>query len=103
VLASNPPYVPRTDQPALQREVRDWEPHLALFAGPTGLEIYERLIPEARRALGPGGWLLLELGYNSVVPVRGMLGPGWSEISVTEDLAGLPRVLTARWLPEKAK
>jgi release factor glutamine methyltransferase len=103
VLASNPPYVPRTDQPALQREVRDWEPHLALFAGPTGLEIYERLIPEARRALGPGGWLLVELGYNSVVPVRGMLGPGWSEISVTEDLAGLPRVLTARWLPEKAK
>ncbi len=98
VLVSNPPYVPETDHPAIQREVRDWEPHLALFAGPTGLEIYERLIVEARRVLRPGGWLLLELGYNSVEPVRAMLGNGWSEITVAQDLAGFPRVLAARLL-----
>jgi release factor glutamine methyltransferase len=55
VLVSNPPYVPKTDHPALQREVRDYEPHLALFAGPTGLEIYERLIRDAPRVLRPGG------------------------------------------------
>jgi release factor glutamine methyltransferase len=99
VLVSNPPYVPETDQPVIQREVRDWEPHVALFAGPTGLEIYERLIAEARRVLRPGGWLLLELGYNSVEPVRAMLEAGWVEIAVRPDLAGLPRVLAARLLP----
>jgi release factor glutamine methyltransferase len=99
MIASNPPYVPKTDQPALQREVRDYEPEVALFGGPTGLEIYGRLIPEAQRVLRPGGWLLLELGYNSLEPVRGMLGREWSEISVQGDLAGLPRVLAARLLP----
>jgi len=99
VVASNPPYVPKTDHPALQREVRDYEPEVALFGGPSGLEIYERLIPEARRVLRPGGCLLLELGYNSLEPVRGMLGSQWSEITVQADLAGLPRVLAARRLP----
>jgi release factor glutamine methyltransferase len=96
LVASNPPYVPKTDQPVLQREVRDYEPEVALFGGPSGLEIFERLIPEARRVLRPGGWLLLELGYNSLDPVRAMLASGWSEITVQTDLAGLPRVLAAR-------
>jgi release factor glutamine methyltransferase len=98
VLVSNPPYVPKTDHPALQREVRDYEPHVALFAGPTGLEIYERLIADAQRVLRPGGWLLVELGYNSLEPVRAMLQTGWDEIAMEEDLAGLPRVLAARLL-----
>jgi release factor glutamine methyltransferase len=96
VLVSNPPYVPRTDQPNLQREVRDWEPHLALFAGPTGLEIYQRLIEQARCLLKPDGWLLLELGYNSLEPVKSMLGTSWRDVEVRADLAGLPRVLKAR-------
>jgi len=99
VLVSNPPYVPQTDHGGLQREVRDYEPHVALFAGSTGLEIYERLIEDARRVLRPGGWLLVELGYNSLVPVRGMLQSGWGEIAVEHDLAGLPRVLAARFSP----
>jgi release factor glutamine methyltransferase len=96
VLVSNPPYVPKTDHPALQREVRDYEPHVALFAGPTGLDIYERLIAHAPRVLRPEGWLLVELGYNSLEPVRGMLDRQWSDTSVEHDLAGLPRVLAAR-------
>ncbi|HYL39555.1 MAG TPA: peptide chain release factor N(5)-glutamine methyltransferase [Bryobacteraceae bacterium] len=99
VLVSNPPYVPNTDQSGLQREVREHEPHVALFAGPTGLEIYQRLIIEARRVLRPGGWLLVELGYNSVEPVRAMLGTAWRDIAVEQDLAGLPRVLAAQWAP----
>ena len=53
VLVSNPPYVPATDHPTLQREVRDYEPHVALFGGPTGLEIYERLIAEAAASSAP--------------------------------------------------
>ncbi len=96
VLVSNPPYVPKTDQPSLQREVRDYEPHVALFAGPSGLELYERLIADAARVLRPHGWLLLELGYNSLGPVRAMLEHGWTDIDVIPDLAGFPRVLAAR-------
>lgn len=96
VLVSNPPYVPRVDDPGLQREVRDWEPHLALFAGPTGLEIYERLIEQARRVLRTDGWLLFELGYNSLGPVERMLSEGWGELEMRQDLAGFPRVMAAR-------
>jgi len=96
VLVSNPPYVPRTDHPALQREVRDYEPHVALFAGPSGIEIYERLIEQARAVVRPFGWLLFELGYNSLGPVRDMLGTDWVDVEVRCDLAGLPRVLEAQ-------
>jgi release factor glutamine methyltransferase len=97
VLVSNPPYVPATDRPSLQREVRDYEPHVALFAGPTGLEIYQRLIAQATRVLRPNGWLLVELGYNALDPVRAMLQPDWSDISIAHDLAGFPRVIAARF------
>jgi release factor glutamine methyltransferase len=96
VIVSNPPYVPETDQPSLQREVRDYEPKVALFGGPTGLEIYQRLIAEAARVLRPNGLLLLELGYNSLDPVRAMLQTGWTDFVVLHDLAGFPRVLAAQ-------
>jgi release factor glutamine methyltransferase len=99
VLVSNPPYVPLSDHASLQREVRDYEPHVALFAGPAGLDMYHRLISEAGRVLRPHGWLLMELGYNSVGPVRDMLGAKWHEVEIVSDLAGLPRVLAARLVP----
>src|SRR5581483_11049678 len=60
LIVSNPPYVPAGDATGLQREVREYEPHLALFAGPTGLEIYERLVNDALRVLRRGGWLVME-------------------------------------------
>ncbi len=99
VLVSNPPYVPSVDAPGLQREVRDYEPAVALFAGPTGLEIYQRLTADAARVLKPGGWLLVELSYNALEGVRNMLAAGWEDIDVGSDLAGLPRVLAARRVP----
>ncbi|MGI8961844.1 MAG: peptide chain release factor N(5)-glutamine methyltransferase [Bryobacteraceae bacterium] len=95
LLLSNPPYVPRADAANLQSEVRDWEPSLALFAGNTGFEIYQRLILGAAIALKPGGRLLMELGYRSLERVREMLLPAWTEIEVVSDLAGLPRVIGA--------
>ena len=94
MVVSNPPYVPEGDHATLQREVRDHEPSLALFAGPDGLAIYSRLIPDAARLLKPGGRLILELGYTSLQPVRAML-EGWRDIEVVEDLAHIPRVLSA--------
>ena len=98
VLVSNPPYVPATDHRGIQREVRDYEPPVALYGGPTGLEIYERLILEAARVVRPGGWLLMELGYNSLDAVRAMLESRWTETAVVHDLAGFPRVLAAKRL-----
>ena len=95
LLVSNPPYVPGEDAANMQREVRDWEPHMALFAGDTGREIYQRLIRGAETAVRPGGRLLMELGYRSLDRVREMLAIDWTEIEVISDLAGLPRVIGA--------
>jgi release factor glutamine methyltransferase len=92
VVVSNPPYVPLADAHALQQEVRDWEPHLALFGGPGGMEIYQRLIPEAHRVLKPGGLLALELGFGQSETVAA-LAAGWKNLATLPDLAGIPRVL----------
>ncbi|HEY3457088.1 MAG TPA: peptide chain release factor N(5)-glutamine methyltransferase [Bryobacteraceae bacterium] len=93
LLISNPPYVPGADAANMQTEVRDWEPHVALFAGDTGLEIYKSLITGARTVLKPGGRLLMELGYQSLEGVRALLADGWRDFEVISDLAGWPRVI----------
>lgn len=95
LLLSNPPYVPGGDAANMQSEVRDWEPHIALFAGDTGFEIYQRLIRGGAIALKPGGRLIIELGYRSLDGVREMLAANWIDIEVISDLAGLPRVIGA--------
>lgn len=95
LLLSNPPYVPGADSANMQAEVRDWEPHLALFAGDTGLEIYRRLIAGAEIVLKPSGRLVMELGYQSLDGVRQMLAARWTAIEVISDLAGWPRVIGA--------
>lgn len=95
LLISNPPYVPGADAANMQMEVREWEPHIALFAGDSGFEIYERLLAAANIVLKPGGRLIMELGYQSLNTVRGMLTPGWCDIEVISDLAGWPRVIGA--------
>jgi release factor glutamine methyltransferase len=94
LVVSNPPYVPNAEAESMQREVRDFEPHVALFSGETGFEIYERIVAGARRVLKPGGTLAMELGFRSQSRVVEMLA-GWREIDVTPDLAGIPRVVTA--------
>jgi release factor glutamine methyltransferase len=91
-IVSNPPYVAEADRESLQSEVRDWEPGLALFAGPAGLTIYERLIPEAQRVLKSGGLLALEIGFGQCAAVSD-LARGWLNLQVLPDLAGIPRVL----------
>ena len=95
LIVSNPPYVPRTGEHGLQREVREWEPHVALFAGDDGFEIYQRIVADACRVLRSGGWLLMELGFASLTRVSEMLS-GWQDIRVEPDLAGIPRVIGAR-------
>jgi len=95
LLVSNPPYVPAAQREGLQREVRDWEPHVALFAGESGFELYDRIIADAGRVLRAGGWLVMELGFGSLEHVRGRL-ECWRDVRVEPDLAGIPRVIAAR-------
>jgi release factor glutamine methyltransferase len=95
LIVSNPPYVPLADREGLQREVRDFEPHVALFAGATGFEIYERIVADAPRVLRPGGWLIMELGFTSLEHVQGLLAD-WNSCKVFPDLAGIPRVIAAQ-------
>jgi release factor glutamine methyltransferase len=95
MVVSNPPYVPERDATTVQREVREYEPAVALFGGGDGCEIYRRLAPEAMRLLRPGGWLVMEIGYKSGDAVRAMLA-GWKDVEIISDLAGLPRVTKAR-------
>lgn len=102
LMVSNPPYIPGADAANMQREVREWEPHVALFAGDTGLEIYERLIAQASNAVRPGGHLMMELGYQSLKGVRDLLERDWESVEVIHDLAGWPRVIAARRLPPDA-
>ena len=94
MVISNPPYVALADRATLQREVRDWEPSLALFGGLNGLCIYKRLIPEAWRVLKPGGALALELGAGQSDAVSALVS-AWRNIQLFPDLAGIPRVLVA--------
>ncbi len=97
IIASNPPYVALDDLNSLQREVREHEPHTALFAGTDGNAIYRRLIEQAACALKSGGWLVLELGFRSLDAVRDMLSAAtWTETESIPDLAGIPRVLATR-------
>jgi release factor glutamine methyltransferase len=95
LVISNPPYIPETDRESLQREVREHEPHQALFAGPDGLSIYRRMIPEVEKLLKPNGRLILELGHNSLPQVLPLLANRWRNIEVIHDLAQIPRVLSA--------
>jgi release factor glutamine methyltransferase len=92
-VVSNPPYV--ADGEVLERQVSDYEPHSALYAGPTGLEVYERLIPQARQVLKPEGWLLLEVGFGQSPALLGLLSD-WTDVSFQDDLQGIPRVAVAR-------
>jgi release factor glutamine methyltransferase len=98
-VVSNPPYVARDELDKVQREVREFEPQLAWGGLERGDEVYRRLIPEALAVLKPGGWLIVEIGYNMGETVPALLGEGWTQIEVRPDLAGIPRVVVARRVP----
>jgi release factor glutamine methyltransferase len=94
-VVSNPPYVGESEEDSVQLEVRKFEPRHAVFAGPTGLEVLERLTPQAREALRPGGWLVLEISGTIADQVLGLLS-SWDEVALRNDLQGIARVAIAR-------
>jgi len=92
MIVSNPPYVAEGE--VLEPQVREYEPATALFAGAEGLDIYRRLIPQARTVLKPDGWLLLEIGHGQRDALAQLLA-GWNEVSFIDDLQGIPRAACA--------
>jgi release factor glutamine methyltransferase len=95
-VVSNPPYIGLREAASLDREVRDHEPRAALYGGPEGYEFYGALIAEAAARLVDGGLLVLELGYNSLPAVAPLLAePEWTRLNITNDLAGIPRIIAA--------
>jgi release factor glutamine methyltransferase len=96
LIVSNPPYIALADATALPREVREHEPEQALFAGELGFDNYPALIAQAESRLQSGGVFVLELGHDSLAAVRSILNAtAWRDIRVTNDLAGIPRVIAA--------
>lgn len=95
-IVSNPPYVSRAETSRLQREVREHEPHVALFAADDGLSAYRQLIPSAQRLLRPGGYLLMEIGFGLEERVLSLFEEGWERLPTGADLQGIPRVVSAR-------
>ncbi len=96
LVVSNPPYIPRRDAPTLAAEVRDHEPAVALYGGEAGYELYPDLISLAKTLLKPGGIFVAELGHESLPAVQPLLDPrDWTAVGVTDDLAGIPRVIAA--------
>jgi release factor glutamine methyltransferase len=93
-IVSNPPYVPEADRATLHPQVRDHEPATALFAGPDGLDMYARLIPQACAALKPGGLLALEFGHGQRDALAALL-KNWKDVVFLDDLQQIPRVVLA--------
>ncbi len=98
-VVSNPPYVARDEMDKVQREVREFEPRVAWGGLERGDEIYCRLFPEALRVLKPGGYVVVEIGYNMRDAVVTLLSEGWTDVEVRPDLAGIPRVVIAKRRP----
>jgi release factor glutamine methyltransferase len=96
-ILSNPPYIAAAELPTLQREVRDWEPHLALTDFGDGLQFYQRLLTEAPAYLKTGGYLLCEMGYQQAETVKAFVDRNvWREPKALQDLQGIERTLILR-------
>ena len=94
-VVSNPPYVGESEEDQVQLEVRKFEPRDAVFAGTTGAEVIERLIPQAHTALKPGGWLVIEISGTIADRVK-LLLDRWNQVEITNDLQGISRVISAQ-------
>ena len=97
LIVSNPPYIAANDHHLQQGDLR-FEPPQALAAGPDGLDDLRIIIGGAPAHLNPGGWLLLEHGYDQEAPVQALLrDAGFADVFTRRDLAGQPRVSGGRW------
>ncbi len=97
IVVSNPPYISESEFSTLQKEVRDFEPRLALDGGAHGLEVIARLIPQAFQALRAGGHLFLEIGETQGARVAGLLrNEGFHDVVIEPDAMGHERFAIGR-------
>jgi release factor glutamine methyltransferase len=94
LVVSNPPYIARREIAALQTEVRDHEPMLALTPGPVGTEVIERILDDARRVLRPDGLVIMEIGFGQESLLRDLAAAkSYNVERFSDDLAGIARVI----------
>ena len=87
LIVSNPPYIGLSELNDLSREVKNFDPKVALFGGRDGLDCYEAIFNDVSRFLNPGGWLITEVGYaQSSIVKKFFLNNGFIDIEVTKDL-----------------
>lgn len=100
IIVSNPPYIAQSEMEGLQREVRDWEPRLALTDEADGLSLHRLLIGQAPARLQPGGYLICEIGYQQAGMARTLVNqapaPVWEPPVFLTDLQGIERTIVAR-------
>jgi len=98
LIVCNPPYVSGAEYEKLDKNVKDYEPKVALFAGIDGLDIYRRIIEKADRFLKPGAALMLEIGYAQGRAVKELLEQtgSFAEIKIEKDLSNNDRIATAQ-------
>ena len=94
-VVSNPPYVGESEADQVQLEVKKFEPRNAVFAGPAGVEVIQRLIPQAHSRLRPGGWVVLEISGTIAFETKQLLHD-WTDVAILPDLQSLPRIVMAR-------
>jgi release factor glutamine methyltransferase len=103
LVVANPPYIPSDHIETLAPDVRDYDPRLALDGGRDGLAAYRAIAGDAARVLAPGGWLVVEIGIGQAQAVAALLAQAGLAVHYEprRDLAGLPRVVTARCLTQR--
>jgi release factor glutamine methyltransferase len=100
LLVSNPPYIKHDEIMALAPEVRNYDPTVALDGGADGLAAYRSIASDVRRLLAPGGRMFVELGADQETAVRELFTNAGLTVGVArKDLAGIPRVLGAGFVP----
>jgi release factor glutamine methyltransferase len=106
LIVSNPPYIATAAIAGLDRDVRDYDPHLALDGGADGLDAYRAMARDVGRVLRPGGWIAVEIGLGQAEDVRAMLvaavaDPAAPEVRIWRDLAGIERCVAVRARPAR--
>lgn len=94
LIVSNPPYIPSSDEAQLGPEVRDHEPHPALFGGADGLDVVRRIVNGAPSRLVANGDVFLEIGIGQAAAVGALFAPDvWHEPGFIRDLQGIERIV----------
>ncbi len=96
IIVSNPPYIKTKDIKTLEKNVKDYEPILALDGGKSGLIFYEKITNNAIKYLNKNGYLMFEIGYDQAKDVKNIMeNNNFYNITVLKDLSGLDRVIFA--------